>query len=312
MSIADNLRLILEARYGRDVRQAIHDAIHDCYQDGKVGAIDLIAREKIDDVESDVNDILDTALFALAEYPELNTDDKTIIGGVNEIKAINENVAESHKILTFNGLEDLGLSVDTPDISLPMIASAMFERGNSELIFRVMSADRASLLAGGVIPINAGGVMRITCHSRSNAIYITDAGDLYTNACANYYDAWGGWSYKTAGSQIGKTVTLDELQYLAGFTTSNKDRFYFTIPSLNTMIYKTVNITGMESMGIRNNDKSLFSGINPVTSADWTVTTTTNHLGTTVVLQYKSDVSNILQNSSCGISFRLKGTATLY
>lgn len=45
--IEQNLAFILSSRYGEDVRQAIHDAIHDCYEDGKAGATDLVAREQI-------------------------------------------------------------------------------------------------------------------------------------------------------------------------------------------------------------------------------------------------------------------------
>lgn len=41
------LRQLLSAVYGKDVRQAIHDAIHQCYADGKAGAVDLTAREQI-------------------------------------------------------------------------------------------------------------------------------------------------------------------------------------------------------------------------------------------------------------------------
>lgn len=46
-NIEQNLAFILSSRYGEDVRQAIHDAIHDCYEDGKAGATDLVAREQI-------------------------------------------------------------------------------------------------------------------------------------------------------------------------------------------------------------------------------------------------------------------------
>ena len=46
-SIEQNLAFILSSRYGEDVRQAIHDAIHDCYEDGKAGSVDLVAREQI-------------------------------------------------------------------------------------------------------------------------------------------------------------------------------------------------------------------------------------------------------------------------
>ena len=43
--IATLLNAIKTAIYGRDVRQAIHDAIRKCYDDGRAGSIDLTARE---------------------------------------------------------------------------------------------------------------------------------------------------------------------------------------------------------------------------------------------------------------------------
>lgn len=49
-TITDYLNKILSAVYGKDVRQSIYDAIHQCYEDGKVGAVDLIARERIDNL----------------------------------------------------------------------------------------------------------------------------------------------------------------------------------------------------------------------------------------------------------------------
>ena len=50
-NIEENLGFILSSRYGKDVRQAIHDAIHDCYEDGKAGSVDLVAREQIADTD---------------------------------------------------------------------------------------------------------------------------------------------------------------------------------------------------------------------------------------------------------------------
>lgn len=46
-NIEQNLQKILSSRYGKDVRQSIHDSIHDCYEDGKAGATDLVARQQI-------------------------------------------------------------------------------------------------------------------------------------------------------------------------------------------------------------------------------------------------------------------------
>lgn len=51
-SISDYLKQILSARYGKDVRQSIHDAIQQCYYDGKAGSIDLEARQSIEDLDN--------------------------------------------------------------------------------------------------------------------------------------------------------------------------------------------------------------------------------------------------------------------
>lgn len=49
------LKNIKTAVYGKDVRQSIHDAIRQCYYDGKAGSIDLEARERAAAAESRMN-----------------------------------------------------------------------------------------------------------------------------------------------------------------------------------------------------------------------------------------------------------------
>lgn len=49
-NIEEILKKILNAVFGKDVRQAIHDGIEQCYEDGKVGAVDLVARQRIDNL----------------------------------------------------------------------------------------------------------------------------------------------------------------------------------------------------------------------------------------------------------------------
>lgn len=49
-NIEEILKQILAAKFGKDVRQAIHDGIEQCYEDGKVGAVDLVARQRIDNL----------------------------------------------------------------------------------------------------------------------------------------------------------------------------------------------------------------------------------------------------------------------
>ena len=49
-NIQELLNAILNTRLGKDMRQAIHDGIEQCYEDGKVGAVDLVARQRIDNL----------------------------------------------------------------------------------------------------------------------------------------------------------------------------------------------------------------------------------------------------------------------
>lgn len=54
--ITELLRNIKTKVYGKDVRQAIHDAIQQCYLDGRVGAIDMVARNQISNLVAENND----------------------------------------------------------------------------------------------------------------------------------------------------------------------------------------------------------------------------------------------------------------
>ena len=49
-NIEQLLKQILDTKLGKDMRQAIHDGIEQCYEDGKVGAVDLVARQRIDNL----------------------------------------------------------------------------------------------------------------------------------------------------------------------------------------------------------------------------------------------------------------------
>ena len=69
--ISDYLNKILSAVYGKDVRQAICDALRQCYEDGNAGSIDLSAREKIDLLTSRVENLTANSGESTAENAEL-------------------------------------------------------------------------------------------------------------------------------------------------------------------------------------------------------------------------------------------------
>lgn len=68
-SITDFLAAILSAKYGEQVRGAIHDAIELCYQDGKAGVNDLEARHLIEQVIG-VNEMQDAGIETLTARVE--------------------------------------------------------------------------------------------------------------------------------------------------------------------------------------------------------------------------------------------------
>lgn len=68
--IQNLLQQLLNAVYGKDVRQAIHDAIHQCYADGKAGSIDLIARQQIEDNNSAFNKKIEELTADILEMQE--------------------------------------------------------------------------------------------------------------------------------------------------------------------------------------------------------------------------------------------------
>lgn len=70
--IATLLNTIKTAIYGRDVRQAIHDAIRKCYDDGRAGAIDLTARElarlNASKLQAEISDFTESASGRMDDY----------------------------------------------------------------------------------------------------------------------------------------------------------------------------------------------------------------------------------------------------
>lgn len=61
------LEKILSARYGKDVRQAIHDGIKQCYYDGKAGSIDMAARESIEKLNADFEELSESGITQTTE-----------------------------------------------------------------------------------------------------------------------------------------------------------------------------------------------------------------------------------------------------
>lgn len=140
-NIEQYLADILAARYGEEVRQSIHDAIQQCYEDGRAGAIDLEAREDIA-AETTAREALDTRVNGIdtrVETLENDTttaeevtydDTSTQLGATNvqgAIGALNNNLANCWKIAKTSGTVTLTVAAGsnvTLNIPNPNGASA--------------------------------------------------------------------------------------------------------------------------------------------------------------------------------------------
>lgn len=111
--IAELLTLIKTARYGRQVRDAIHDGIQQCYQDGKAGVQDLEARQLIEqtisvneDQQSDI-DTLDARVTELENSEGGGSQQETTItldtviadGGYVDSVSVNNNATATYDVV---------------------------------------------------------------------------------------------------------------------------------------------------------------------------------------------------------------------
>lgn len=96
--IQSYLEQIMAAQKGKDVRQAIHNSIQACYEDGKSGSTDLIARQGIKECQQDIQRTKNIMNGLNMEFVEsLDSIDSTIPGScdvyrMNNIVLINYSI----------------------------------------------------------------------------------------------------------------------------------------------------------------------------------------------------------------------------
>ena len=114
-TIQEYLNNILKAVYGKDVRQNIHDAIQQCYEDGKVGAVDLVARQRIDNLAklpegSTTGDAELADIRVGVDGTEYETAGEAVRGQVSDLKSdLNE------KVSTNQGADNAGKAMVVGD-----------------------------------------------------------------------------------------------------------------------------------------------------------------------------------------------------
>ena len=135
-TIIENLKKILEARYGKDVRQAIHDSIENCYNDGKAGSIDLQARQMLGD--TNISSIADgTVTGSVKTLSDEATENESAISEVNS-KLGNTDISAIGDGTVTGGLNALNSNLD---------------RINSKIIYRDVTITGDSIKPGGDISL---------------------------------------------------------------------------------------------------------------------------------------------------------------
>lgn len=191
-NIQDLLAQILSARYGRDVRQSIHDAIETCYEDGHAGAIDLQAREDIAQAnellgDTDISEISETVTGAVVELDGAVGTAQTTADGAVEAAQTAQNTADG----AVSGLENKQnilsiLTNFTGDIDT-LYADSQTTMQNNGVYF----CEAANI--SGTSPFTSGFFTLVVLRNIQLAFpYITPATDT-SAALVKFRDHTNGW-----------------------------------------------------------------------------------------------------------------------
>lgn len=122
-NIEKNLETIRKGVYGKDVRQAIHDAIEECYTDGHAGAVDLVARERINTLIGGTGDLVEVPLF---EELELFAYDQTFTIDPDEYLISDfDYIAVYYKVVA-SGAPEVKWYTANDFLTLPVVISGVF------------------------------------------------------------------------------------------------------------------------------------------------------------------------------------------
>lgn len=208
-NIQDLLAQILSARYGRDVRQSIHDAIRQCYDDGHAGAIDLQARTLLGD--TDISGISETVTGAVVELDgAVGTAQTTADGAVTAAGAAQGTANE-----TLTKLRTIGLIDSTEDTSTRAIANGNYTKMDSltlppgiyELVasIRIDSSYTEAIIAAindKVPTIGDVGYQATTSTNRASGIQVVKHFEINEETTINSYVMVYGSGFNCTRSKL--------------------------------------------------------------------------------------------------------------
>ncbi|HJC90067.1 MAG TPA: hypothetical protein H9695_03735, partial [Candidatus Mediterraneibacter excrementigallinarum] len=196
-NIEENLKKILSSRYGKDVRQAIHDGIHDCYEDGKAGATDLVAREQIANLVA--NDESSEGNSELIDI-RVGADGKTYASA-------GEAVREQIKNVTDTVNENLILDI----FDLAQAVEAVFKN----TVFNTANTQSYNYLSNVVQQLKPEGMVSVkysltNCTISTAAAYVMKGNAFTATITPNENTEFQGITVTMGGADVTETVVSDK------------------------------------------------------------------------------------------------------
>lgn len=250
--IQESLRKIKEAVYGKDVRQAIYDAINQCYEDGKASDFHLIELDEVETMSLIVEDepVVDNP--TITTYSITNT--LTNVINDNKNTSINKNSSYTAILNATNGytLEKVAVTMNGVDIT-----SSAYSNGTINIssvtgnIVIVASAFKEEVTYGGTGTL----VKRITNNDVDYLEFtdvtklITEIGkstfslnETYSNDTYKVYETqflntWFNVTNSDVTNGLMHTVTIDTLIKFRDDTTEGdlvgpyQGKLHFRVPA---------------------------------------------------------------------------------